>query len=121
MLLNLYFQQQTIKLLDSDVSPAKATAGIGAGFHLLETTRKGTAVKRSDIGYMRDSVSAAARQIAPLRSLQNLHRRWHSMVNSLEQHQLRLSAFRWLDHFGAQADMKMPIKLSIGADAYEYL
>ncbi len=102
------------------MSPAKATAVIGAGFHLLETTRKGAAVERSDIGYLRDSVSAATLQIAPLRSLQNLLRRWHSMVNSLEQHQLRLSAFRWLDHLGAQAYMKMPIILSIGADAYEY-
>lgn len=103
------------------MSPAKVTAVISAGFHLLETTRQGTAVERSDIGYMRDSVSAAALQIAPLRSLQNLLGRWHSMVNSLEQHQLRLNAFRWLDHLGAEADMKMHIKLSIGVDAYEYL
>lgn len=36
------------------MSPAKATAVIGAGFHLLETTQKGTAVERSDIGYLRN-------------------------------------------------------------------
>ena len=59
------------------MSPAKATAVIGAGFHLLETTQKGTAVERSDIGYLRDSVSAAALQIASLRSQQNLLRKWH--------------------------------------------
>lgn len=30
------------------MSPAKVTAVISAGFHLLETTRKGTVVERSD-------------------------------------------------------------------------
>lgn len=37
------------------MSPAKATVAISAGFHLLETARKGTAVERSDRGYLRDS------------------------------------------------------------------
>lgn len=36
------------------VAPANVAAAIGAGFHLLNTARQGTAVERSDIGYMRE-------------------------------------------------------------------
>ncbi|MEW5859923.1 MAG: YegS/Rv2252/BmrU family lipid kinase [Cyanobacteriota bacterium] len=35
------------------VAPANAVAAIRAGFHLLKTARRGIAVERSDIGYLR--------------------------------------------------------------------